>query len=60
MVFHQVVSHQGSLSSGWYLIRMLIHQSGISLGRSRVVSHEGGLSLGLSSRVVCHQGGLLP
>ena len=59
--FIRMVSDQGGLSSGWFLILSVFHTDGLSLGLSliRVVSHEDGLSSGLSFiRVIFHQGGL--
>ena len=55
-----VVSHQGGLSPGWSLTRV-VSQSGFSPGWSltRLVSHQAGLSQGRAlTRLVSHQGGL--
>ena len=45
-----MVSHQGGLSSGWYLIRAVAQQGGLSSGWSfiRTVSHYAGLSSGIA------------
>ena len=55
VVCHRVVSYQGGLSSGWFLIRVVSHLGGLSSGWSltRVVSNQGGVSSGYS-----HPGGL--
>ena len=57
-----VDSHQGGLSSGWSLVKVVSHQGGLLSRWSliKVVSCQGGLSSGWSPiRVVSHQGGLL-
>ena len=57
VVFISVVSHQGGLSSGWYVIKMVSDRWSL-IG---VVFHWGGLSSGWSAiGVVCHCGGLSP
>ena len=48
-----MVRHQGGLSVGWLLIRVVFHQ-----GSLRVICHQGGLSSGgLSSGRSYHEGG---
>ena len=62
-----VLGHQGGLSSGWYVIRVVCHQGGLAVmgvgarsSRSsdiiRVVYHQGRPAVIM--RVVCRQGGL--
>ena len=66
---HGVVHHQGDLSLGWSLIRMIFLQGGpssgwslISFGLIRVVLYQGGLSVVSSGwyfiSLDCYQGGL--